>query len=144
MAPIKILVVETEQTVSKEIEKKLRLLGYAVLSTGGSLQEMIRKAVESRPDLVLLHLQPEVQEDTLETTKQVKEQLDIPVLCLADPPMQKGSQRTKEIMPSACLSNVPEENALHLSIETALYQHKMQRLWRRLQQLDQCVVSEAK
>ena len=48
---VRILVVEDELIIAKGIEKRLKLLGYAVADTVASGEEAVEKALEILPDL---------------------------------------------------------------------------------------------
>ena len=56
MAKTKILVVEDESIVAKDIQNNLKSLGYAVPAAAFSGEEAIQKAGETHPDLVLMDI----------------------------------------------------------------------------------------
>ncbi len=56
MANERILVVEDEGVVAKNIQSRLKKLGYNVLALVSSGEEAIRRAEQTRPDLVLMDI----------------------------------------------------------------------------------------
>jgi len=56
MAKTRILVVEDESIVAKDIQMSLKNLGYAVSAVVSSGEEAIKKAGENNPDLVLMDI----------------------------------------------------------------------------------------
>jgi two-component system, LytTR family, response regulator LytT len=56
MAKVKILVVEDESIVAKDIQNSLKKLGYQVPTTVSSAEKAIEEIEENRPDLVLMDI----------------------------------------------------------------------------------------
>ena len=56
MGRAKILVVEDEGIVAKDIQERLKRLGYAVPAVVSSAEEALRQAAETPPDLVLMDI----------------------------------------------------------------------------------------
>ena len=56
MSKSNIMVVEDSGIVLLDIQKNLKALGYTVVATASSKEEAIRKADETRPDLVLMDI----------------------------------------------------------------------------------------
>ncbi|MBT8382739.1 MAG: response regulator, partial [Ignavibacteria bacterium] len=50
----KILIVEDEAIVAKNIEKHLNSAGYSVVGYAATAEESIKKALKEKPDLVLM------------------------------------------------------------------------------------------
>ena len=56
MEPAKILVVEDENIVAKDIATSLKRLGYAVPAVASSGEEAVERTVDTHPDLVLMDI----------------------------------------------------------------------------------------
>ena len=56
MVKLKILVVEDESIVAKDIQNSLKKLGYVVPTVVASGEKAIEEAEQSRPDLVLMDI----------------------------------------------------------------------------------------
>ncbi|MCX5908778.1 MAG: response regulator, partial [Deltaproteobacteria bacterium] len=82
MENTKILVVEDEGIVAKDIEKTLRDLGYIVPALASSGEEAIEKALVTRPDLVLMDIVLLGKMDGVEAAEEIRTRLGIPVVYL--------------------------------------------------------------
>lgn len=130
MAQTKILVVEDERTVATDIRNRLKILGYPLPTTASSGKEAIKKAAAYHPDLVLIDIQLKGEMDGLKAAKQIHDRLGIPVVYLMDDADEEKLKDENIIEPFHYVLKPCEENSLHMSIERALYKHKMGRLWR--------------
>jgi CheY-like chemotaxis protein len=130
MANTKILVVEDERIVATDIKNRLKILGYPSPATASSGKEAIKKVAECHPDLVLIDIQLKGEMDGIKAAKQIHDLFNIPVIYLMDDADEETLQNEKVIEPFYYVLKPCEENSLHISIEKALYQHKMGRVWR--------------
>jgi CheY-like chemotaxis protein len=130
MANTKILVVEDERIVATDIKNRLKILGYPAPATASSAKEAIKKIAECHPDLVLIDIQLRGEMDGIKAAKQIHDLFNIPVIYLMDDADEEALRDEKVIEPFCYILKPCEENSLHISIEKALYQHKMERVWR--------------
>ena len=130
MAQTKILVVEDEEIVTRDIKNRLKVLGYPSPATASSGIEAIKKVARFHPDLVLIDIQLKGEMDGIKTARQIHDLFDIPVVYLMEDADEETLQDGELIEPFYYILKPCEENSLHISIERALYQHKMGRVWR--------------
>ena len=130
MANTKILVVEDERIVATDIKKRLRILGYPAPATASSGKEAIKKIAECHPDLVLIDIQLKGKMDGITAAQQIHDLFNIPVVYLMDDADEEALRDEKVVEPFCYILKPCEENSLHISIEKALYQHKMGRIWK--------------
>jgi CheY-like chemotaxis protein len=130
MAQTKILVVEDERNVTAEIRNRLEILGYPVPTTATSGKEAVEKAAECHPDLLLIDIQLKGKLNGIIAAKQIHECFGIPVIYLMDDTDEIILKDEKLIEPFCYLLKPCKEDSLHLTIERALYQHKMGKLWK--------------
>jgi CheY-like chemotaxis protein len=130
MAQAKILVVEDEGTVASHIKNGLKVLGYPSPATASSGMEAIQKVATYRPDLVLIDIQLKGEMDGIRAARQIHDLFDIPVVYLMEDADEETLRDEKLIEPFYYILKPCEESSLHISIEKALYQHKMRRVWR--------------
>jgi DNA-binding NtrC family response regulator len=130
MAQTKILVVEDDRNVTADIRNRLKILGYPIPTTASSGKEAMKKAAECHPDLVLIDIQLKGEVNGIKAAQQIHECYGIPVIYLMYDADEKILKDEKLIEPFCYLLKPCEEDSLHLSIERALYQHKMGKLWR--------------
>ena len=130
MAQTKILVVEDEGIVTREIKNRLKVLGYPCPATASSGTEAIKKVARFHPDLVLIDIQLKGEMDGIKAARQIHDLFDIPVVYLIEDADEETLQDGELIEPFYYILKPCAEDSLHISIERALYQHKMRRVWR--------------
>lgn len=120
MAGEKILVVEDERVVARDIEKRLKRLGYTVTANVASGEEAIEKAGEERPDLVLMDIRLKGQMDGIEAAEQIQTRFDVPVIYLTAYADDVTVQRAKVTEPFGYIVKPFDEKDLHAAIEIGL------------------------
>lgn len=123
MATAKILVVEDERIVAKDISKRLGALGYTVVATVPSGEEAIQKVRETHPDLVLMDIQLKGQVDGIEAAEQIRADFGTPVIYLTAYADENTLQRAKVTEPFGYIVKPFDERDLHAAIEIALRRH---------------------
>ncbi|HMK47389.1 MAG TPA: PAS domain S-box protein [Methanocella sp.] len=127
MVGARLLVVEDESIVAKDIQHRLRSLGYDVPIVVAYGEKAIEKAGELQPDLVLMDIFLKGEMDGIMAAEEIHRLYDIPVIFLtafADP---NTLQRAKVTEPFGYILKPFEERELLTAIEMALYKHKMER-----------------
>jgi two-component system, response regulator PdtaR len=123
----KIMVVEDEWIIAKEICKDLKDIGYKVCSTASTGNEAIRKVEEDRPDLILMDIVLKGKMDGIEAVKRITSQFDIPVIYLTAYINQKYIERAKETKPFGYLVKPFKKKELYANIEMALHKHRLEK-----------------
>ncbi len=82
MAKERILIVEDEQITAADIDDILRHLGYSVSGIVSSGDEAVKKAEETRPDLILMDIRIKGDMDGVEAAREIRRRFDIPVIYL--------------------------------------------------------------
>ncbi len=127
MTNARILVVEDEGIIAKDIQNILKSLGYAVPAIASSGEGAIKKAAETFPDLVLMDIVLEGHMDGVEAAEQIRDRFGIPVVYLTAYADNKTLQRAKITEPYGYIIKPFSERELHTIIEMALYKHQMER-----------------
>ena len=115
-----IIIAEDEKIVAKDIENKLKKLGYrisAVVSTG---KDVLTKVSESAPDLVLMDIKLDGEMDGIEAAQKLKEGYGIPVVYLTAYADNLTLSRIMETEPSGYVLKPFSLKELSHSIEVAL------------------------
>lgn len=123
MAKPKILIVEDENIVAKDIQNSLKKLGYlvpAIVSTG---EKAIEEAQESRPDLILMDIMLKGDMTGIESANIIKERFDIPVIFLTAYADENTVNKAKISEPYGYIIKPFKDNDLQTTIEMALYKH---------------------
>ncbi|HXV98104.1 MAG TPA: GAF domain-containing protein, partial [Anaerolineae bacterium] len=90
--------------------------------------QAIQAAAEFQPDLILIRAGSEAKiEVELEVVRQIQKSLDIPVIYLLDQLDQEIVRQAEMTQPYHYLLRPFEARVLHLTIETALHQHKIEK-----------------
>lgn len=123
-----ILIVEDEPVVAKDIQLSLQRLGYRVPATATSGEEAIRKAGDTRPDLILMDIVLKGNMDGVETVLQIQRRQDVPVIYLTAYADNHTLERAKVTSPAGYMLKPYQANELRTTIELALHraQHDRQ------------------
>ncbi|MBN1350230.1 PAS domain S-box protein [candidate division KSB1 bacterium] len=124
---VKILIVEDEKVVAMDIQNTVKTIGYEVAATVSVGEEAIRKAEESRPDLVLMDIVLRGEMDGIRTAEKIRQQFDIPVVYLTAYGDENTFSKAKISKPFGYILKPFDERELHINIEIALYRHQMER-----------------
>jgi PAS domain S-box-containing protein len=127
MVPAKILVVEDETIVARDIQQSLTRLGYDVPTTATSGEEAIRKTKEIDPDLILMDIVLKGQMDGVETVRQINRQFDVPVIYLTAYADDLTLERAKTTSPAGYMLKPFHPNELRPTIELALHRAQIDR-----------------
>ena len=126
-----ILIVEDEQIVAVDLESVLQTLGYQVVGTAPSGEEACRIASVSSPDLVLMDIRIDGPIDGIDTAREIRKTLDVPIVFLTAYTDQETLDRAKDIGPYGYLVKPYAERDLQATIEIALQKGAMDRLVRK-------------
>jgi len=124
MNDTRIMIVEDERIVAKDLQFRLQGLGYQVAAMASEGHDAISKAGTTRPNLVLMDIRLENGMDGIEAAEQIRNELDIPVVFLTAYADQATLARAKITEPFGYILKPFEERELQSTIEIALYRHK--------------------
>ncbi len=134
MTPARILVVEDERIIARNLESRLKKLGHTVVGSVGGGAEAVRRADELRPDLVLMDIDLGGGMDGIEAAGLIRAAADIPVVYLAAFSDDVTLQRAKVTEPHGYVLKPYEDTDLQTAIEIGLYKHKLDRRLRENEQ----------
>lgn len=123
MAKPKILIVEDENIVAKDIQNSLKKLGYIVPSIISSGEKAIEEAQDLRPDLILMDIMLKGDMTGIEAANIIKERYDIPVIFLTAYADENTLNKAKISEPYGYIIKPFKDNDLQTTIEMALYKH---------------------
>jgi diguanylate cyclase (GGDEF)-like protein len=116
----RILVVEDERIIALDLCGALEELGYFVVGVARSSEEALRKAVEGTPDLVLMDIRLEGDEDGIRTAEALKQLWNVPVVYLSANADSVTIDRALETQPGGYLVKPYNQRSLRTTIEIAL------------------------
>lgn len=131
---VPILIVEDEGVVAMDIQKRLKKSGYTIPCLASSGEEAIQKVEETHPALVLMDIYLKGKIDGIEAAQQIRDRFDIPVVYLTAYSEKSTFERAKVTEPFGYLLKPVEEIELKITIEMALYKHKINKKIRENEQ----------
>lgn len=127
MEPSRILVVEDEAIIAKEIEYTLRDLGYDVVASVPTGEEAVTVALAELPDLVLMDIMLPGDMDGAEAAAIIRQQTDIPIVFSSAYTDEETVDRVKPVAPYGYLIKPFDHTELRIVVETALYKSRLDR-----------------
>ncbi|HOS49117.1 MAG TPA: response regulator [Bacteroidia bacterium] len=127
MNKTRILVVEDESIVAKDIQKTLEKLGYEVPATASSAASAYEKLEQIEPDLVFLDIKLKGEEDGIHIAGHIKEKYNIPVIFLTSYVDQETLDRAKVTEPYGYIVKPFNESDLKTTVEMALFKFSRDR-----------------
>jgi PAS domain S-box-containing protein len=130
MAKIKILVVEDESLVAKDIRNMLHGQGYDVVGVLSTGEEALQAVRTSSPDLVLMDIVLKGEIDGIAAAETIWEDFGIPVIYLTAYADETTLSRAKITEPFGYILKPFDERELQTTIEMAFFKAKMDKTLR--------------
>ena len=130
MSKIKVLVVEDESLVAKDIQNMLLGLGYDVLDVVATGEEALLKINRIEPDLVLMDIVLKGEIDGITAAEKIWDDFSIPVIYLTAYADETTLARAKVTEPFGYILKPFDERELQTTIEMAFYKAKMDKTLR--------------
>jgi PAS domain S-box-containing protein len=134
MALASILVVEDETIVARDVATRLSRRGYAVCGIAATADEAVALAGERKPDLVLMDIMLKGDVDGIAAANQIRDTYGLPVVFITAYADEQTLQRAKVSDAFGYILKPFEERELHITIEMALYKHRMEARLRESEQ----------
>jgi hypothetical protein len=115
----KILVVEDERLIARDIAMQLCELGYEPHGPADTGEQAIEMARELRPDLVLMDVHLGSAMDGIEASQVIRAEFDVPTVFLSAFSAEANSARAQLAKPAGYLAKPFEEYELREVIEAA-------------------------
>jgi len=126
----RILVVEDEGLVARDLESMVRNLGYRVVGICSTGEEAIRLISSRRPDLIIMDIVLQGKMDGIKAADEIRRLFHLPVVFLTAHTDEATFQRAKVTNPLAFIHKPIEQKELLTVIEMALYKHRMEMMLR--------------
>ena len=121
----RILIAEDESVIAIDLAKTLEKLSYNVVGSSRNGKDVIKKAGELEPDLILMDILLDGKITGIQAAEKIMSTFDIPVIYLtayADPATLEKAKLTE---PFGYVLKPFDERTLRTSIEMALYKHEI-------------------
>src|SRR5580704_1546935 len=130
----RLLVVEDQRIICRDICKTLEELGYVVCATARSSDEALEQSAAHHPDLVLMDIRIIGQVDGVEVATELKRRHQVPVVFLTGNTDEETLQRAFRAEPDGYLSKPFTRATLRSAIEVAMQRHGVEGRLRRMNQ----------
>jgi len=121
--PVRILIVEDEPIISRDIRSTLLSLGYEVVGMARDSAAAVDIATQHRPNVVLMDIKLKEGPNGIETAKIIRKDLGIPVIFLTANSDQVTVGKAKVAEPYGFVVKPFTDKSLHTAIEIALAHH---------------------
>jgi PAS domain S-box-containing protein len=132
--PARILVVEDERIVARDLADTLGGLGYAVVGLAATGEQAISLYGTHRPDVVLMDIRLAGPMDGIEAATRIRAQHDVPVIYLTAHSDHDTLLRAKRSGPQGYLVKPFRSAELRCAIEIAIHRHEIDARLRRREQ----------
>ena len=130
----KILIIEDEALVARELKGRLIRMGYEVAGIAYG-REAVAMARETLPDLLLTDIHLKDGEDGINMALAIQRERDVPVVFLTAYSDDETVTRAKAVTPYGYIIKPFESRELQIAIDMAMYKFNIERELRATQQL---------
>ena len=127
MALVKVLIVEDEVLVGRDIAARLKSAGYHIVDCVDTGREALHTLEEELADIVLLDINLIGDMDGIETAEKIRAKHDLPVIFLTSLSDQETAERAKRSQPAAYMLKPFNERQLHIAIQLAVSNYASQK-----------------
>ncbi len=124
---VKILVVEDVVNLATVLQSRLESYGYEICDVAGTGPKAIDKAVQHRPDLILMDIMLEGEMNGIEAAGHIQSKLDVPIIYLSCLNDEKVIDQAIETNPYGYILKPYDGAELRFGIENALKMHRVHR-----------------
>ena len=125
MDRIRLLIVEDENLVARDIENMATSQGYEVCGIASSADEALAVAAESRPDIILMDVIIKGSLDGIAVAEKIWDAHHIPVIYVTAYADEQTLKRAKITEPFGYILKPFDERELKIAIEMAFYKSRM-------------------
>src|SRR6516165_6934116 len=127
MRPSRILIVEDDRVVARDLQDHLTRIGHTVVGLAARGEDALPLAIQTQPDLVLMDIRLEGEIDGIDAAQQIRDCCRIPVVYLTAYADDQTLQRAGVTEPFGYLLKPFEDSQLRTAVEMALYKHAADR-----------------
>src|SRR5579859_307065 len=114
------LIIEDEALIAEELRERLLRFGLVVIAAVSTAEEGIEIATRERPDLVLMDIRLAGEKDGIEAAREIREQLDVPIVYLTAHSDRLTVERVKKTDHDGFVLKPFHRHELHSTIQVAL------------------------
>ncbi len=122
--PAKILIVEDERLIARDIQQRLESLGYEVVAIASEAKTALIRVAQHLPDLVLMDMRLKDNGNGIAAAIQIREQFSLPVVFLTAHADPATVTQAKAAQPFGYLIKPVDTENLQATIEVALTRYQ--------------------
>ncbi|KVN53243.1 hypothetical protein WT13_32080 [Burkholderia anthina] len=127
MARARIMIVEDDRIVARDIEQQLSRIGYEVVGHTTRGEDAPDIARSARPDLILMDIRLEGETDGIEAARRIRDDFGLPIVFLTAYADDETVRRASRAEPYGYILKPFEDSQLRTVVEMALYKHAAER-----------------
>ncbi len=131
--PQRILLVEDEAIIARDLKRRLERLGYEVVDIADNGADALLLARKHRPTFVFMDIVIQGDMDGIETATALQRQMDVPIVFLTAHADEATIQRAKRATPYGYLVKPFEDRELRTTVEMAVARHRVEATARLLE-----------
>ena len=120
MAQARIVIVEDERIVARDLQLRLSRLGYDVVGVVSSGEDAVACVERTQPHLVLMDIMLQGTIDGIEAANRIRARAQVPVLYVTAHADAQTSERAKQVSPFGYVLKPFEDGELLRTIRVAL------------------------
>ncbi len=124
---IRIILVVEDPHSAQDIQNRLQLMSYDVIALTATADEVIARAEELRPDIILMDVRLKGKADGIEVAQQIKSLHDIPIIFIAANADEATVRRAIAVEADGFLITPVDELELLAAIEVATRKYRKER-----------------
>ena len=105
MSDAKVLIVDDEIIIARELEARLQSMGYSVVGIASSGAEAIQRAGETQPDLILMDIVLKGDMNGVEAAAEIRRRWQIPIIYVTAYTDKRTLDDAKATQPFAYIVN---------------------------------------
>ena len=126
-ATVRILLVEDEGIIARDVAETLTRLGYVVTGIASEGAQAVSMAQELQPELVVMDVSLRGDIDGIQAARQIQEHAHVPIIFLTGHTDEETLHRAVLTSPLGYLIKPFQEAELHCAIEVAIHKHRADR-----------------
>ncbi|MGZ4941949.1 MAG: ATP-binding protein [Halobacteriota archaeon] len=121
---IRIILVELDPTSAKDIQSRLQRVSYDVVATAATVDDVITRANELKPDLILMDIRMKGDRSAIDAAREIKQRHNVPIIFIAPDADVATVREAIAAEPDGFLINPLDERELLAAIDVAISRHQ--------------------
>ncbi len=123
---LKVLIVEDEKIIAKDIEATIRRLGHDPVGVVSTAEDAVKKAGELKPGLILMDITLKGETDGIEAAKVINDMFGIPIVYLTAHQDEDTIERSKSTNPYGFITKPLDDRDINSAINAAIYRYDVE------------------